>query len=152
MRPLSLHRVDSSRCKKSNDKNLHVCYLTQMIKNVLIIDDCLEIQILLKFLLESKGYHVECSSNGEEALKRLGEPKDLPDLILLDLQMPVMDGLSFLNIRKNNAMLQNIPVVLMSGEDDAQITGQTKNVNDVLQKPFSIKSVVKAVEQNFKLH
>jgi CheY-like chemotaxis protein len=123
-----------------------------MIKNVLIIDDCLEIQILLKFLLESRGYHVECSSNGEEALKRLDVRKDLPDLILLDLQMPIMDGLSFLNIRKKIPMLKNIPVVLMSGEDDVLQTGQSKNVDDVLQKPFTIKSVVQAVEHNFKLH
>ncbi len=123
-----------------------------MIKNVLIIDDSIEIQILLRFLLESKGYHVDCSSNGEEALKRLGIDEVLPDLILLDLQMPVMDGLSFLNIKKKNLMLKNIPVVLMSGEDDLQITGQARNVNDVLQKPFSIKAIVQAVEHNFKLH
>lgn len=121
-------------------------------KNVLIIDDSIEMQILLKFLLESKGYHVECSSNSEEALKRLGLDKALPDLILLDLQMPVMDGLSFLNIRKNNPLLKNIPVVLMSGEDDEQLAGPSKNVTDVLQKPFSIKSLVQVVEHNFRLH
>jgi CheY-like chemotaxis protein len=123
-----------------------------MIKNVLIIDDCIEIQILLRFLLESKGYHVDCSSNGEEALKRLDIEGELPDLIMLDLQMPVMDGLSFLNIRKKNPLLKKIPVVLMSGEEDVEATCQAKNVNNVLHKPFNIKSIVQAVECNFKLH
>jgi CheY-like chemotaxis protein len=123
-----------------------------MIKNVLIIDDCIEIQILLRFLLESKGYHVDCSSNGEEALKRLGVDESLPDLILLDLQMPVMDGLSFLNIRKKNPLLKAIPVVLMSAENDIEIAGKEKYVTDVLQKPFNMRSVVQAVEHNCKLH
>lgn len=123
-----------------------------MMKNVLIIDDSIEIQTLLKFLLESKGYHVDCSSNGEEALKRLGLNMALPDLIFLDLQMPVMDGLSFLNIRKKNPLLKNIPVVLMSGEDDIQKTGKTENVKDILQKPFNMHAVVQAAENNCRLH
>ncbi len=123
-----------------------------MKKNVLIIDDCNEMRLLLKCLLEAKGYHIECSSNGEEAMTRLVSLAALPDVIFLDLQMPVMDGLSFLNMRDAHPRLKNIPVVLMSGEEGVETAGTLLNVTDVLKKPFSLASVVQVAKRNTLLH
>jgi two-component system, chemotaxis family, chemotaxis protein CheY len=121
-------------------------------KNVLIIDDSVEIQMLLKMLLESKGYHVDCSLNGEEALNLLSLQQELPALILLDIQMPVMDGLSFLNRLKAASRIRGIPVVLMSGEEDILRTGTLANVRSVLKKPLDIMSVLRTVEGIIKLN
>lgn len=123
-----------------------------MVKNILIIDDSLEIQQLLRLLLESRGYHIDCTSNGEEALTLLGLSENVPDVILLDLQMPVMGGLSFLRSRQNDAKLRDIPIVLMSGEDDVINTGKLGHVADVLKKPFNMVSVLKSVERTTRLH
>lgn len=87
-------------------------------KHVLIVDDSFEIQALLRVFLESEGYLVNCASNGEEALDFLNGSPFLPGIIFLDLRMPLMCGLSFLEYRKNQAELMQIPVVLMSGDED----------------------------------
>lgn len=123
-----------------------------MTKHVLIIDDSLEIQILLRVLLEAKGYQIDCTSNGEEALRLLQHSDDLPDLILLDLQMPIMDGESFLKRQHDNFRLKNIPVVIMSGDDDVRDKGRCIYATDVLPKPFDILSIVNAVERNSRVH
>jgi two-component system response regulator VicR len=64
-------------------------------KLILIVDDSKDNQDLLKLVLVSKGYSVHCASNGQEALVMLFELSILPDLILLDAKMPVMDGYEF---------------------------------------------------------
>lgn len=118
-----------------------------MTKYVLIIDDSKDIQRLLRMLLEAKGYHIDCTSNGVEALNLLRSCKKLPDVILLDLQMPVMDGMAFLSEHQKVQELKNIPIVLMSGEQDARRTGKINNVAEVVMKPLNITSVVQAVER-----
>ncbi len=123
-----------------------------MTKNVLIIDDCVEMQCLLKMLLESKGYHIDCSSNGEEALSLLATSERLPDVILLDLRMPIMDGLAFLNTRRKILRLKEIPIVLMSGNEDVEATGQAGDFAEILKKPLNILALVQAVKRNSELH
>lgn len=123
-----------------------------MTKHVLIIDDSIEIQILLRVLLEAKGYQIDCTSNGEEALRLLQRTDHLPDLILLDLQMPIMDGESFLKRHHENLRIQNIPVVIISGDDHIRDNGRRTDVAEILPKPFDILSIVSAVERNSRVH
>lgn len=121
-------------------------------KNILIIDDSIEIQVLLRMLLEAEGYHIDCSSNGEEALTLLDKCRQLPDMILLDLRMPIMNGLTFLNLKQEILKLKNIPIVLMSGNEDVQETGDVANVSDVLPKPLNIASIIKTVKRYTQRH
>lgn len=123
-----------------------------MIKNILVIEDSTEMQLLLKVILESKGHHVDCISNGVEALNFLNLQKYLPDIILLDLQMPVMNGRDFLKMSQKNIKFKNIPIVLMSGEEDLQQTGEITRVAGILKKPLSMVSTVRAVESALRLH
>lgn len=120
-------------------------------KRVLVIDDSEDMRVLLTILLESKGYHAEFSSNGREALRMLNSATELPDMILVDLQMPVMDGYSFIACQRRIPKLQKIPVIVMSG-DDADLASRAKlNRLSVLRKPISIKSLMDVLERQWKL-
>jgi len=128
------------------------------VRRILVIDDSLDNQFLLRTILEARGYMVECSSNGAEALAWLQTGVTLPDVILLDLRMPVMDGFGFLHSQRNNLNLRDIPTVVMTGDGDEESTrlktkspGQSKSP-DVLIKPLSIGSLIKAIERNCYLH
>ena len=69
---------------------------------LLVVEDSLDLQYLTKELFESEGYNVHCASNGQEALNFLRTAMIKPDLILLDLMMPIMDGYtSTRKIREN---------------------------------------------------
>lgn len=124
-------------------------------KNILIIEDALDTQELLRLLLESRGYKVECRSNGAEALDFLeSEENTLPDVILCDLLMPVLDGFSFLKLKRDNPRIKDIPTVVMSADGDGksirsriQAPDQSKSP-DILLKPLNIKSVIGAIEKN----
>ncbi|MBX9767843.1 MAG: response regulator [Bdellovibrionales bacterium] len=120
-------------------------------KHILIVDDSFDNQTLLKLVLEAKGYTAECTSNGEEALKLLHTTRDLPEAILLDLNMPIMSGFDFRRHQLSDSMLKNIPVIVISGEEDVASTRKQMN-SEVLQKPLSIFSLLEALERNARLH
>jgi two-component system chemotaxis response regulator CheY len=116
-------------------------------KHILIVDDSLDNQELIKMLLEAKGYTADCMSNGEEALALLKITPRLPDTILLDLRMPVMDGFDFWSHQRANPLIKHIPVVIMSGEKDTQAFYNQVNT-EILMKPLNISSLMDAVERN----
>src|SRR5207248_2174035 len=86
-------------------------------KRVLVVDDCLATQEMLTIILEVEGYEVTCARDGQEALRLLGSATP-PDVILLDLMMPVVSGWDFLQRRKQDPRLQSIPVVVLSALGD----------------------------------
>ena len=119
---------------------------------VLIVDDSVDMRELLTHLLQSKGYSVNSRTNGEEALELLNSGNPLPAVILLDLRMPVMDGLNFLELQKKSTLLQNIPVIMMTAEDDLASIKNRFEIQQILSKPFSMNSVLNAVDRNVILH
>jgi CheY-like chemotaxis protein len=120
--------------------------------HILIIDDSSDQQTLLRIVLEASGYRIACTSNGEEALHLLADGNDLPDMILLDLNMPVMGGIGFRQKQSNDPRIMNIPVILMTGESDLQSTREKTTPNEFLLKPFNVASLIAAVERYSKLH
>jgi len=121
-------------------------------KHVLIVDDSQDIRNLLKIILESKGYSTHCSSNGEEALSSLNLGSRLPDVILLDLRMPVMSGYDFIMQQRKNLALKDIPIIVMSGDDDTSLTRAQADPENILRKPISMSSILEAVKKNTRLH
>ncbi len=121
-------------------------------KHILIVDDSLDMQILLRTLLQSKGYRIECSSNGEEALALLNSSKELPDVILLDMRMPVFNGSDFLKVQQANPTLRDIPTIIMSGDEDIGLSESTSITNDILHKPINMATVLAAIVRNTQLH
>ena len=114
-------------------------------KLILIVDDSADNQELLKIVLISKGYNVQCASNGREALEMLLELSVLPNLILLDARMPVMDGYEFRAQQSKNERIKNIPVLVMTGDSDERMGKQMNEPCGILVKPLRLNTVIEAV-------
>jgi CheY-like chemotaxis protein len=113
-------------------------------KPVLVVEDDPSIREVLTTLLESDGYTVECASNGREALALIQEDVE-PCLILLDYNMPVMDGRTFRLRQLQNGIHPRVPVVLYSADDSVKI--DDLHVDAVLGKPIDFVQLLKLVEQ-----
>jgi two-component system KDP operon response regulator KdpE len=112
-------------------------------KIILVVDDEPRIAEAVTMNLELEGYQVSCASSGQEALRKVTE--ELPDLIILDIMMPDMDGFETLQrIRE----LSNIPVIMLTvkgGETD-KVRGLELGADDYVTKPFSPKELVSRVK------
>jgi len=101
---------------------------------ILIVDDQPDLAAPIVKFLEHQGHSVATLPNGKEALVRV--LTDLPDLVLLDLLMPEMDGTSFLEVIRSYLRLQSLPVVVLTGAVDSPMIerAQALKVNSVLIK------------------
>ena len=111
---------------------------------IFVIDDELSIRMNLKIILQSENYDVIQCSNGKEALDKLGSYT--PDLIVLDYNMPIMGGFSFLqNIRHKKC---EIPVIFLSDYADVEtrVEGLNLGADDYLGKPFSTKELLARIK------
>ncbi len=88
--------------------------------NVLIVEDDADIRILLGEQLQDKGCHVWRSSNGASALRRITEK--LPDIIFVDIMMPVMDGIDLITELQESPETADIPVVLVTAVSTPEVT------------------------------
>ena len=114
---------------------------------VFIIEDSTELQNLISELSADKGYKVGSASNGLEALKKLREAVELPALILLDIGMPVMDGFEFRMEQEKDSVLTEIPVVVLTGDINAEAQSIRMGAHGHLQKPFSPRTLFNLVEK-----
>jgi two-component system alkaline phosphatase synthesis response regulator PhoP len=117
-------------------------------ENILVVDDEKEILELLEYNLKRDGYGVSLVKSGEEAMERV--KTGLPDLILLDLMLPGMDGLEVCRILKNDSRTSHIPIVMLTakGEEADIVAGLELGADDYVTKPFSprvLTARVKAV-------
>ncbi|HYX81221.1 MAG TPA: response regulator [Gemmatimonadales bacterium] len=106
---------------------------------VAIIEDDSEFRNMLRELLEEEQYRVVALSNGAEALETL-RGESIPDIILLDVSMPVMDGFDFLRFRNDDPQLAQVPVVLVTNAKPHE--RPTIGVNDVVRKPIDIDEIL----------
>jgi len=108
----------------------------QPLKHILIVEDSPELQLLAAQLFTSEGYKLSQAYNGQEALHLLHSMDQLPSLILLDIMMPVMDGIRFLEEVKKEPELAAIPVVVMSADANARAGVQRVSTAPFIQKPI----------------
>ena len=108
-------------------------------RTILVVDDEPHIVEAVSMNLELEGYQISCASNGHEALQRLTE--DLPDLVILDVMMPEMDGFETL---KEIREISTVPVIMLTvkGEETDRIKGLDLGADDYITKPFSPKELV----------
>lgn len=113
---------------------------------VLVVEDEEDIQELLRYNLEEAGYQVLVATTGEEGLKLAQTQR--PQLVLLDLMLPGMNGLDVCRYLKNNAQTQSIPVIMVTakGEEDDVVLGLETGAEDYLVKPFSNKVLLARVQ------
>ncbi|MDD5174273.1 MAG: response regulator [Candidatus Omnitrophica bacterium] len=110
-----------------------------MAKRILIVDDEVQLVEMVKMRLESAGYEVITAYDGEEGLNMA--KKDKPDLIMLDLMLPKMDGYKVCGLLKNDALYSRIPVIMFTAraqEEDLRF-GKDLGAEDYLTKPFDPK-------------
>ena len=115
---------------------------------VLIVDDDLNILDFLSLALEDEGYAVETAENGAVALERLDgtAPEEHPSIIILDLWMPVMDGLSFLRAYRERPTSRAAVIALTAAHyDSTQAT--LVEADGFLTKPFSLDDLIELVNQ-----
>lgn len=116
---------------------------------ILLVDDEKDIVEFLKYNLEQESFHVLVGYNGEEALEKLSQK---PDLIILDIMMPKMDGYEVCKKIRATKGFENIPVIFLtakSGETD-EIKGLEIGASDYIQKPISPKKLVARVNSNLR--
>jgi DNA-binding response OmpR family regulator len=103
---------------------------------ILITEDEQELRQMLKLTMESAGYQVVTANNGREALERLNS--DLPDVVLMDVMMPEMNGFDAMRKIKENPSTAHIPVVMLTALDDDASTakGWKMGTSLYLKKPF----------------
>ena len=104
--------------------------------SILVVEDNEELKAFLKSIL-SENYTVITASNGEEGLQHAVD--DLPDLIISDVMMPVMDGLEMIRQIKENNNICHIPIIVLSAKAslDDRIAGLEQGIDDYITKPFS---------------
>jgi excisionase family DNA binding protein len=109
---------------------------------VLIVDDDELVRASVAEFLEDRGYQVVVAGDGVEALKALRAPSPKPDLILLDLKMPNLDGWGFREEQLRNPSLAAVPVIVVTAVSKASLDGVTA----VLCKPLRLPVLAKAIE------
>ena len=117
------------------------------VKTVLIVDDEQAIRDVLKFNLLKEGYKILEASDGQQGLEMALSEK--PDLIMLDIMSPKMDGLTVCKRVKNSC---NIPIIILTAKDTEvdKIVGLELGADDYITKPFSVRELVARVKANIR--
>ncbi|MCM1265864.1 MAG: response regulator [Candidatus Gastranaerophilales bacterium] len=119
-------------------------------KKVLIVDDEQDIVESLKFVLEADGYDCYTAFNGEDGLKTAKEV--IPDLIILDIMMPKMNGYKISRLLKFDNKYKDIPIIMLTArsQEEDKLIGEETGANEYITKPFDLDVVVSKVNQYLK--
>ena len=120
-----------------------------MPRKILVVEDNDMNMQLVEFLLEEGGYDIVKAASGEEALAITRQGEQAPDLILMDIHLPGMDGLSVVREMKTNARTSRIPILAltahaMRGDKDRFLEA---GCDGYISKPIDVKTFIAAIEQ-----
>lgn len=115
-------------------------------ERILLIEDEPDIAEVLQYNLQKEGFEVEAARRGDSGLEAVR--REAPDLVLLDLMLPGMDGLEVTRILKRDAATSRLPIVMLTarGEEVDRIVGLELGADDYISKPFSPREVVLRVK------
>ena len=119
-------------------------------KKILLIDDEEQLAVAVKIRLQSKGYVVTTAGNGRQALEAMG--KDLPDLVLLDVLMPVMDGYSCLRELNQRFGRGKVPVIVLTARDQLKELFELEGIDDYVIKPFDHEDLLVRIDRVLQRH
>ncbi|MBU1147688.1 MAG: response regulator [Candidatus Omnitrophica bacterium] len=120
-------------------------------KKILVIDDEEDIQKLLKVRLEQESFQVVTAGDGDVGLK-IAE-QELPDLIILDIMMPKVDGFSCLKDLRNLPKTKGIPVLMLSGKEEEKVRDlfAFQKISGYIEKPFELDDLVTKIKEILKI-
>ncbi len=113
-------------------------------RKILVVDDDADVRSSLQEVLEDEGFSVTVAGDGQEALRRL-EGGLTPDVILLDLMMPVMDGIQFRTKQLARPRLCSIPVVVLSAQSNVRDLHHQMRCAGALRKPVRLEELLAAL-------
>ena len=121
-----------------------------MSKKILLVDDDLDLQCLIKMALEIEDYEVLLANNGKEALEMIeaGEGQDIK-CVILDLMMPIMGGEEMLSILRSKPQFEKLPVIISTAKgflDEKKIS----NYQGLIKKPMKINNLYKTVKKYYE--
>lgn len=121
-----------------------------MRKKILVVDDDVELVELVSFNLKQAGYAIGTAANGVEALKKTH--LFMPDLIILDVMMPELDGFAVCEILRRDSTTSSIPIIMLTAlsSELGRMAGLGSGATDFLSKPFSPRLLVERVEDLLK--
>jgi len=113
---------------------------------ILVVEDEADIAEVLQYNLELEGFQVDCASRGDEALETIRA--STPDLILLDLMLPGVNGVELTQILKRDEVTASIPLIMVTarGDEMDRIVGLELGADDYIPKPFSPRELVLRVQ------
>jgi len=149
---LFLHRVEANLPKEkqillniSGDKD--AVFLD---KKILVVDDEIDMRKAVVEMLRGKGHDVIYAEDGVKALESI--KKNLPDVVVCDIEMPYLKGYDVLTVMRVNPKLSKIPIIFLTGKTDIEylVRSMQLNVNDFLTKPFTEEELLGAVDVQLK--
>ena len=119
-------------------------------KNILVVEDDLDIRELISFNLQNEGHQVFEAKDGEAGIDKAREK--LPDLILLDLMLPGIQGLDVCRVIKSDQETKETPIIIVTalGQEEDIVKGLETGADDYITKPFSIKVLIARVNAVLK--
>lgn len=114
-------------------------------KKILLVDDEHDLVETMQLALEAKGYEIACAYDGEEGLKAARE--GAPDIVILDLMMPKMNGYQVCWELKNNDVTRNIKVIMLTAktQETDKFWGHETGADDYVTKPFEMSALLKRI-------
>lgn len=120
-------------------------------KKILVVDDEEDMQKLLKIRLEQEGFAVVIAGDGEKGVKTA--ELEMPNLILLDIMMPKVDGYSCLKEIRRIQKTRDIPVIMLSGKEEEKVRDlfAFQKISGYLEKPFELDHLVAKIKEILKI-
>jgi DNA-binding response OmpR family regulator len=113
---------------------------------IMIVDDEMHLARILQFTLEHAGYDVVTAFDGKEAIDAL--EREEPDLVILDLMLPVVDGYKVCNLIKKGEQFRDIPVIILSARDfDREELDEPLNADLLMEKPFNTEHLLEEISK-----
>ena len=120
-----------------------------MAEKILVVDDEQEIRILLDHFLKDQGYEVVLASDGNQALKLAAEEN--PQVIILDIKMPGLDGLEVCKLLKDKEQTRLIPIIVITGFEDNKIEALNRGADDFVNKPFDMAEIAIRIKSALRI-
>ena len=117
-------------------------------KSILMVDDEEQLALAVKIRLQGKGYRVQVATDGQKALEQVAAER--PDLIILDVRMPVMDGYSCLRELNSRYGRGEIPIIILTARDRMQDLFELEGIEDYVVKPFDHDDLLKRIDLAFQ--
>lgn len=124
---------------------MHLCSQCIEPPQILVVEDDHDARVLLRTFLEDEGYVVHTAANGHDAVQMLTSGRVEPDLLILDLNMPVMDGWQLMAHVRQHPELSTIPIGIQSGDTESTLPD---GVAFVLNKPVDVEALIAVVRHH----